>query len=118
MRDLKEYQNHDEYPSTPSRPTLARNPTVEQARLYADALEAFNSQQIDVGSLRKVWHEKNNNLQEQFKQDALEEVGLSSHPKKDFIYEKAKRDGHGIGLQCVYDTLSDLADFVSELEKR
>jgi hypothetical protein len=118
MKNWKEYQNNDEYPSMPSRPTLARNPTVEEARKYADALEAYNSGRIDVGAERKAWYEKQNQLQEQFKADALEEAGLSHHPKKDLIFEKAKTEGHGESLQVVYDKLMDLADFVTALEAK
>ncbi len=52
-----------------------------------------------------------------FKKEALAEVGLGKHPKKDKIYAKAWEDGHSSGYYEVWACLQGLVDlFDDELD--
>lgn len=46
-----------------------------------------------------------------FKEDALEEVGLSDHPKKDKAFAFAWEHGHSAGYPAVMVWLEELVDF-------
>jgi len=54
-------------------------------------------------------------LYEQFKQDALKDVGLANHPKRDLIFDRAWADGHAEGFYSVFNHLEYLAEFVDQL---
>ena len=74
----------------------------------------------DMGYIlgRARWCEEQNRLDLQFKDDALKDVGLANHPKRDLIYVKAWKDNHAEGYYNVYSHLVDLADFVAQLEAK
>lgn len=55
-------------------------------------------------------------LYNSFKEEALEDVGLENHPKKELIFSKAWADGHANGYHEVFVHLVDLTDFVRNLE--
>jgi len=65
---------------------------------------------------KEKYYEDKARLEEQFKKDALEYVGLSNHPKKDMIYGQANMDGHSNGLEDILIHLEKLASFVYDLE--
>lgn len=49
-----------------------------------------------------------------FKYEALQEMGLLKHPKKDKIYAKAWADGHSSGYSEVLGCLRDLAELFDD----
>lgn len=48
-------------------------------------------------------------LNEEFKKNALEAVGLTQHPKADKIYGYAWEEGHSAGFSEVFSVLQDMA---------
>ncbi len=64
-----------------------------------------------------AYYDDQNRLDAEFREDALKEVGLSKHPKKDKIFARAWQSGHANGYSEVYSHLSDLAElFDDELD--
>jgi hypothetical protein len=61
---------------------------------------------------RKKYNHRTNVLMENFKKDLLEEFGLSDHPKKDIIFDKAWSDGHAYGFHEVYNEMIDLVELI------
>ena len=53
-----------------------------------------------------------NQCYEQFKIDALDEVGLTGHPKAEEFWTKAYDKGHSYGMSEVFNQLEDMADLV------
>ena len=58
----------------------------------------------------KIYRENKSKIYNQFKHDALDDVGLLGHPKADIIYSKAWDRGHSSGLPEVLLHLEDLAE--------
>jgi hypothetical protein len=59
-----------------------------------------------------AYREEESRLTEQFKADALAEVGLTGHPKADKVYHLAWEYGHSAGLSEVMNYLPELAELV------
>jgi len=72
----------------------------------------------DFKALRDAYMAESRRISDRFKTDALTEVGLSDHSKRDLIYEKAWADGHAYGYSEVFNCLGELADFVKALEAK
>ena len=51
-------------------------------------------------------------LNEEFRRDAIEAVGLTGHPKADKAYAYADEHGHSSGYQDIYNILIDVAELV------
>jgi|SRR6056297_873673 len=65
----------------------------------------------------KKYHEEVSMLNNLFRKHALDYVGLSNHPKKNIIFDKAYMDGHSAGYPEVLSKLEDLAVFIEDLER-
>ena len=108
--DTSIYRNDMDYPSKPKKPYLARTHTSEDAELYVASLKTWEKEiEIYKEKLAK-FNKRTRELEDQFKHDALDDVGLLGHPKADKIYNKAWEDGHASGLHEVYQELCDLAE--------
>lgn len=62
--------------------------------------------------LAKEYNIEHGLLQEQFRLDAIEEVGLKGHPKADKAYSYAWQQGHHAGYSEVLSHLQDIAEVV------
>ena len=51
---------------------------------------------------------------DQFKRDALDDLGLLNHPKADLLFSKAWEHGHSSGLHEVYSWMDDLSDLITD----
>jgi hypothetical protein len=51
-------------------------------------------------------------LEQEFKNDAIEAVGLKGHPKAEKAYALAWDHGHSAGFSDVLDYLSEFADLI------
>jgi len=120
--DFDKYKMWVAYPSAPDYPLLPTNPTPEDCRKHADAMEVY-LQAIEVWKKeKKEWEVEENRLFKGFKADALVEVGLTNHPKADKAYgmawEKAYalawENGHSGGLSEVYNHLLDYAELLKD----
>lgn len=116
--DYSKYQNQVPYRTKPTKPSLPKNPTAQEARQYANDIEAYATFMEEVEASRNEYRKEEANILGQFQADALEEVGLANHPKKDIIFSKAWQNGHSGGFSEVFGQLQDLASFVEELEAK
>ena len=98
------------YPKPPFKPHLEREHTVEQVEQYAKNLVVYEREKIVWEEERSKYHKKENLLREQFEKDALEEVGLTDHPKASRIFAYAYAEGHSDGYGDIFSVLSDIAD--------
>lgn len=55
-------------------------------------------------------HIETNRLEAMFEEDALKDVGLENHPKKNAIFGYAWEKGHSSGHSEVYNELTDLVE--------
>lgn len=70
---------------------------------------------VSVDDYKKAlleYRNESSRLVEEFKADALAEVGLTGHPKADKVYFLAREHGHSAGLHEVMNYLVDFADLV------
>jgi hypothetical protein len=101
-----DYKNKLPYPTSASTIALrilrgavgAENIPVLEGPARALALQAYNAE--------------SRQLEAQFKADALEEVGLTGHPKADAVYALAWDYGRASGFSEVMNCLRELADLV------
>jgi len=108
--DYDKYKNTKPYPAMPPKPRLPKHPTAAEARDYADGLEAYETAMVAYRAARDDYHAEQARMDEQFKQDALADVGLTGHPRADKAYAFAWDHGHASGYSEVYYYLSDVAD--------
>lgn len=106
------YKTKLSWPDRPEAPVLGRNPTPAELRAHADALEAHEPKVVEYKRLKTEYQEDEARLAEEFKKDALEEVGLTGHPKADLVYSKAWEAGHSSGFSSVFYHLEDLSELV------
>lgn len=114
-----DYYNKLPFPKKPIKPNLAyANCTPQMARSYADKLEIWEKSFDDFKLQMDAYTAEEQRLMGQFYTDAIEEAGLSNHPKSAVIYSKAWEDGHSGGYSEVFNKLLDLAEFVEKLEAK
>jgi hypothetical protein len=117
--NYEDYENKLPFPTKPIKPSLAyANCTPEMARKYADKLEVWEKEVDNFKCQMDAYQAEEQRLMAQFYTDAIEEVGLSKHPKSNVIYSKAWEDGHSGGYSEVFNKLLDLAEFVERLEAK
>jgi len=112
--DFDKYKMTRLYPSAQDYPLMPTNPTPDEHRKRADAMES-HFQAIEVWKkARSEWQAEQSRLLEVFKADALAEVGLENHPKADKAYGMAWKNGHSGGYSEVYYCLLDYAELLKD----
>lgn len=87
--------NFDKYNNTMELPMRNNFQTAEE---YMDA--------------RKAYHAHTNELKMQFKQDMLDDFGVTDHPKAQKLWELAWERGHSAGLYAVYQEAEELVELL------
>ena len=115
------YDNDYEAVKRPNKPIKPRENQCDgiddycaKTHEYADSMKAFGILNDKYKEDQKKRGIRYNELIEQFKQDALEDVGLENHPRKEKAYDYAWDKGHSAGLQEVYSYLVDIADVLQD----
>jgi hypothetical protein len=92
------YENKLPYPDRVSK--LKHDPATYQVlyTAYKTAKDAYDRE--------------SRRLMDEFKNDAISEVGLSGHTKAGRVYDFAWDQGHGSGLWSVMDWLEQIADLL------
>lgn len=111
--DTELYHNTLEYPAPPTRPVLVKNATPDQIRKHADLVEKYEAEKRQCNASREVYGAENRRLYEKFKADALEELGLTGHPKGNLLFEKAWGMGHLSGFSEVWIYMQDLSELLT-----
>lgn len=111
------YKNKMPYPKKPSKKcpkcnisfeiddNFCSNCGQELKNYFETCMKYYKEEQ-------KNYKKKEIRLFELFKQDALEYVGLSNHPKKDKIFSFAWENGHSSGYRNVVAWLEEILDIV------
>lgn len=63
---------------------------------------------------RQAYAKERGRLEQEFKEDLLEENGVTDNPKADLCYQKAWEIGHHGGLSEVEIVFSDLVELIQE----
>lgn len=108
------YETKRVYPGQrPKKPKLPDHPR-DFAHLYKEADAAVMA---DYEARIAEWNEQNdrymedkNRLEDLFRKEAIEEVGMTGHPKADALYAKAYDDGHAYGFSEVIGKLDSYAE--------
>jgi hypothetical protein len=67
---------------------------------------------VDFKADRTAWRAKENEIEAEFKEDCIQDVGLKGHPKADKAFDLAWSRGHSAGFNEVYGELCDLSDLL------
>jgi hypothetical protein len=109
-KEPKEYQDERLFkPEAPMKPLLKQGATSQDFRVHADALERYEERMIKYKEECERVRIHNNKIEETFKSDALHDVGLGNHPKKDMIWDYVWNRCKGEGYNVVYLELEELS---------
>jgi|CXWL01.1.fsa_nt_gi hypothetical protein len=74
----------------------------------------FMAAKEEYREAQKVWQRREYELQDQFKRDLLEHLGITGHPKADLLYSYAWSRGHSSGLHEVANCALDLVELIKD----
>jgi hypothetical protein len=107
------YRNTRDLPIKPKKPAaLGRKSTPAEFRMYADALEIYDSSMVQYRKDLAEYHIAGARLEEEFRLDLEKEFGMENHPKSGLLYEKARELSSGVGFYSIAETYSSLVDLV------
>lgn len=110
--DYSKYENKLSFPTSPKRPGLPADRTAASMREYAAMLDLYEVAMTVFRVARVTYREEQWRLNDLFKKDALCEVGLADHPKKDMVFGMAWDRGNSEGFQQVFQELVELAELL------
>lgn len=110
--DFEKYKNKMEFPIKPKKPILSKDAISADVRKYADLLDEYEKAMAVYNEERVKYNEESSRLHKKFKEDALEEVGLTGHPKAEKTFYLAYDDGHSSGDSEVFYYLTKYADLI------
>jgi len=110
--DFDKYKNKENYPEKPKKPSKISCKMPTDWREYADRLESWDIEMVSYNANWKEYNKRSKELQNQFKIDALKDVGLEGHPNSEKVYNKAWEFGHSNGLESVYHYLVEFSELV------
>jgi len=113
------YENKVEYPGKPKKPVEPKyhGDSVQyekDSQAFVLALKQYTIELEKYHAALKLYREESNRLERLFKIEALEEVGLSDHPKADKIFAYAWEQGHAYGYSEVFIHLRDIAELFKD----
>ena len=103
------YKNSCPCPNSPIKPSPPRPETPDALRAYADDLEQWEKQDEEWREEASAWHKKSGELDQEFRHDALLELGLQDHPKADVLFQLAHARCQHEGHCAVFHEMQDLA---------
>ena len=107
------YDNPDPCPVKPLRPRLAPNPTSEQAREYAKALDQYENVELpEHEAAYALYQARCAELATPFQDDLEEYYDMKGHPKAELLYWKSYERGHHAGFSEIASVYSDLVELV------
>ncbi len=111
MLDYTNYVSQIPCPTNrPIKPPYPKNPTPQNARVWADDLEAWEKTNKHYNDLVAVYREDQSRLDELMKADILKEYGLEGHPKAEKVWNLAREADGGFTNLCY--KVEELADLV------
>jgi hypothetical protein len=110
--DFSKYENNMVYPVKPKKPILCNNHTYQDVKDYALQLEDYEKAFKEYEKRWDEYRKHTYDLENQFRHDALDDVGLLGHKKEGKAYSLAWNRGHSYGLESVYQELCEIADLL------
>ena len=105
------YKNSREIPTKPKKPALGKKSTPIEFRMYADALETYDTSMVQYREELAEYHTNGAKLENEFRFDLEQEFGMMDHPKADLLYLKSRELG-GNDLATIANTYANLVDLV------
>jgi hypothetical protein len=112
--DFDLYKNKMEYPEKPKRPHIDSKASSDEARRYAKDLQDWEDRMAVYKVGLEGYRIEERRLMALFKKDALEDCGLTNHPKAVKAWDFAWSHGHASGLHNVHFWLSEVAELFTE----
>lgn len=113
MKSFEYYSQIDiEYPKSIGKPILKITLIADDYRKYADALEEYELAKEKREEKLLVYNNRKQELEGEFKKDALEDVGLTDHPAANKAWNFAWEEGHSSGMYSVYSFLERIAEVI------
>ena len=101
-------------PKMPCKPVrLGLNPTVSQARDYADALELWEAEMVSYRAERALYQDQMNTRLRELQTKLRDEYDITE-AQQFILWNSAWRDGHSEGLNRVVDIFNELYEVASE----
>ncbi len=98
------------YPKPPNKPLLPQEHTSEELKQYTNELEKYETKQEIYKHRLKTYNKLKVEKMQLFMKEALEECGLTGHPRADKAYSYAWEEGHSAGIAEVLSHLEEIAD--------
>jgi hypothetical protein len=110
--NYSKYTNPIEYPKKPTKPMLVANASAQEYRLHADKLDQYEKELEKYKADKAEYDKYANWKQQEFRLDAIEEVGLTGHPLAERAYDYAWDEGHYAGVSEVFSKLTRVAEMI------
>jgi hypothetical protein len=110
--DFDKYVNKMSYPARPVKPSAVGIKNAQNAKDFAQAYEKYEAEIKTYQQKWDAYQVEEANLCNQFRTDALEEVGLTGHPKADKAFAYAWEQGHSDGYPEVFNVLLEVVDLI------
>ena len=111
MLDFNKYKVTIEDPKKPHQPKLdTSTPTKSNALDYVEALKEYEAELEEYKLKDAAYSNAKYEAEEKFYDDALEEVGLTGHPRASKAFYYAYERGHSGGLEEVLNVLRGIAE--------
>ena len=101
------------YPGSPAKPGLSYNPTAAEARLYANQLEAYETDLVEYKRLRDDYNRSINGRLHELKTRLRNDYNITEGQVV-ILWNKAWEDGHSEGVRRVVEIFDELYDVASE----
>lgn len=121
--DYNKYKNTLPYPEKPTKPKEPKltGKDSDAYRAHADAMDQYakDLKAYEAGPLaqyneqRDAYHKEGHRLEEEFKKDLLEELGVTGHPKAEKLYSLCYMKNHSGGFSDVASIAHDFVELLS-----
>lgn len=117
-----DYKNIDSKPVKPDRPQIKLHANSASHKAYAIVLEQWEKDIEEWKINNKVWQEKQNKLNTQFKKDVLEDIfgkkDCEQFPNAvEALYNRAAEQVGYLGFAEVYNTLNAMSYILEAFKK-
>jgi len=105
-------EQYGEYPSSPSKPHMAKGHSSAEAEIYVSDLKKYEKAKDGCTKEQTVWRQRQSNIDLIIVEYMKDESGFNDIPEqyRSNVYSKAWQDGHSSGFYEVYQCLRGLVE--------
>ncbi len=111
--NFEKYKNTLLFPKKPIKPKLAKDHNLDGLESYKVAFEAWQRDMERYDELLKEYRAESRMLQSQFRRDAIDEAGLTDHPKAEMAFNMALEFEPLEFIEDVFSYLDDLGELLN-----